>query len=451
MYDQQITGFPQMVHSHPPPEFHASLSTTTNTSASAATSALFIMEENSSNGHTHVVEMPNHNHCDSNQLLLSKWDTSDMQNHHHHHHQNQDQLLPYPTPDYLNLLYSLPTSTTGSISSFVNSSSISFEDPSGHGGLAESTNVSPAFEDPFLHLNLPAHPPALRDLFQSLPTHGYNNILPAASKNDHFMILGGEDDREEGSGVVAYLDADGIGFGNNDNGVLKFSHGDLGSVGRKGGRGGKRIKQVNTEKQRRVEFSSKFDALRELIPCPTKTDRASVVGDAIDYIRMLLRSVKDLKLLVDKKRREKRIRIKRHKLEEDEYDEEEEETLGDMESCNLKPLGESDDHHPHPFNGCLIRSSWLSRKSKDTEVDVRIIDDEVTIKLVQRKKKMNCLLYASKAMDELELDLQHVAGGHIGDFCSFLFNSKIYEGSSVYASAIANKLIEVMDGTSQAA
>lgn len=85
----------------------------------------------------------------------------------------------------------------------------------------------------------------------------------------------------------------------------------------------------------------------------------------------------------------------------------------------MKPLGEPD----QSYNRSL-RDSWFQRKSKHTEVDVRIIDDEVTIKLVQQKK-INCLLFVSKILDELQLDLQHVAGGHIGDFYSFLFNTKV--------------------------
>ncbi|KAB1214404.1 Transcription factor bHLH89 [Morella rubra] len=117
---------------------------------------------------------------------------------------------------------------------------------------------------------------------------------------------------------------------------------------------------------------------------------------------------------------------------------EDDDAVNDEESCNMKPLGDTD----HSFNGSL-RCSWLRRKSKYTEVDVRIIHDEVTIKLVQRKN--NCLVFVSKALDELQLDLHHVASGHIGDFYSFLINSKICEGSSVYASSIADKLIEVVD------
>lgn len=81
-----------------------------------------------------------------------------------------------------------------------------------------------------------------------------------------------------------------------------------------------------------------------------------------------------------------------------------------------------------------IMSNWHHQrkctKNSSTEVDVRVMEDEVSIKLVQQKemmikKRMNCLVFVSKALDELRLDLQHVAGGLIGDHYSYLFNSKV--------------------------
>ncbi|KAB2084710.1 hypothetical protein ES319_A05G352200v1 [Gossypium barbadense] len=299
-----------------------------------------------------------------------------------------------PTPDLLNLFHLPPKC------SFLPNSSISFE----------SASASSVVCDPLFHLNLTPQPPVFRELLQSLP-HGYT--LPADEKE---------------------LYHDG------DNGILEFTR-DISMVAHSKGRdkAGKTTKHFATERERRVHLNDKFQALRTMVPSPTKNDRASIVGDAIDYIKELLRTVRELKLVVEKKRcgqdRSKRLKTEETATAAD---------AGDGE-CKLLGLGDPD----QCYNTCL-RSSWLQRKSKNSEVDVRVIDDEVTIKLVQRKK-INCLLFVSRLLDELQLDLHHVAGGNIGDYYSFLFNTKIYEGSSVYASAIANNLINVVDKQDAAA
>ncbi|KAF5744233.1 hypothetical protein HS088_TW08G00831 [Tripterygium wilfordii] len=253
--------------------------------------------------------------------------------------------------------------------------------------------------DPLYHLQ----PPLFTELFQSLPHGGYS--LPGSL----FGGTGVDQDQR-----VQHDTGDGS--------VLEFNAGEMPCVGKRRGATGK--KNVVTERDRREILNHKYTALRSLVPNPTKVDRASVVGDAIEYIKVLVRTVNELKLLVEKKRCS-RERTKRHKTEDD--------PAGYVESCNMKPLA----------GDGFLRSSRLQRKFRETEVDVCIIDDEVTIKLVQGK--INCLLLVSKVLDELQLDIHHVAGGHIGDYYSFLFNTKICEGSYVYANAIANKLIEVVD------
>ncbi|XP_058228600.1 transcription factor bHLH10-like [Rhododendron vialii] len=258
--------------------------------------------------------------------------------------------------------------------------------------------------DPRFHLNLPPPlPPLSRGLmFESpMPNGGYNMNTGS--------LFGGVVDEIEGS-------CGGYGY---DNGVFEFNGGDRSCGGRKSnGKGSNR--QLNTEKQRRGQLSDKYEVLRNLVPNPTKADRASVVGDAIGYIKELLRTVNELKMLVERKRCSIE-RIKRHKTESDGPDHQDQSS----------------------YNG--LRSSWLQRKFKDSEIDVRIVDDEVTIKFAHPQKKINCLLPVSKALDELQLDIQHVGGGLVVDNYCFLFNSKICEGSSIYASAIANKIIEVVD------
>ncbi|KAL8542501.1 hypothetical protein ACS0TY_003387 [Phlomoides rotata] len=169
------------------------------------------------------------------------------------------------------------------------------------------------------------------------------------------------------------------------------------------------VKHSASERQKRKDFNVKYKALRELIPNPTKDDRASIVGDTIDYINELKRTVSELKVVVEKKKRAKE-RVKS------------EENLQDLER------------------------SWVQRKSRNAEVDVRIVENDVSMKLVVPQRRINCLLFVAKALDELQLELHHVSGGAIGDFYAYLINSKICQGSNVYnAGAVANKVIQVVD------
>ncbi|XP_073157535.1 transcription factor bHLH91-like [Henckelia pumila] len=341
---------------------------------------------------------------------------------------------PYPTtPDLLNMfqlprcspsfLINNPDSSAHKSSSFLASLGLL-------GELNPAVDVSSVASgsvvyDPLLPLNHPPQPPLLRELFQSLPHQGGGYAL--GIKNG--SLFGGNINVDEREHVNGVLYQDGNGGRHFDNGVFEFSAGEIDCIMKSNGKEAKHF--PNTEKHRRVLFSDKYQALRKLIPNPTKNDRASIVGDAIDYINELKRTVNELKVMTEKKRCSKE-RLKRPKTEEKDgisMEGNESNCLGDMEQ---------------PYNGSSLRSSWLHRKSKNTEVDVRIVDDEVTVKLVQQKR-INCLLFVSKVLDDLQLDLHHVAGGLIGDYYSFLFNSKICEGSIVYASAIANKLIEVVD------
>nr|ACG46121.1 hypothetical protein [Zea mays] len=91
-----------------------------------------------------------------------------------------------------------------------------------------------------------------------------------------------------------------------------------------------------------------------------------------------------------------------------------------------------------------IRSTYIQRRSKDTSVDVRIVEEDVNIKLTKRRRD-GCLAAASRALDDLRLDLVHLSGGKIGDCQIYMFNTKIHKGSSVFASAVAGRLMEVVD------
>ncbi|ESQ51705.1 hypothetical protein EUTSA_v10017830mg [Eutrema salsugineum] len=270
--------------------------------------------------------------------------------------------------------------------------------------------------DPLFHLNLPPQPPLM-------PVNDYSGFLLGTD-------LTNTSQRDQ---VNVGDENDNAGF---DSGIIEFSK----EIRRKR-RGKQKNKPFTTERERRCHLNERYEALKMLIPSPSKGDRASILQDGIDYINELRRRVSELKYLVERKRCGGRRKNNNAVDNNNNLDDRINEDDDDDENMEKKP--ESDVIDQCSSNNSL-RCSWLQMKSKVTEVDVRIVDDEVTIKVVQ-KMKINCLLVVSKVLDQLHLDLHHVAGGQIGEHYSFLLNTKIYEGSTIYASAIANRVIEVVD------
>ncbi|KAL6633716.1 hypothetical protein ACP70R_026387 [Stipagrostis hirtigluma subsp. patula] len=258
----------------------------------------------------------------------------------------------------------------------------------------------------------------LKDLYHSLP--------------QNYGLFASDDERD---GLIGVPGASGNIFQDIDG--RQFDSPILGNRRQKGGFGkGKGKANFATERERREQLNVKYGALRSLFPNPTKNDRASIVGDAIEYINELNRTVKELKILVEKKRNST-DRRKMLKLDDEAAD--------DGESSSMQPVR---DDQNNQMNGA-IRSSWVQRRSKECDVDVRIVDDEINIKFTE-KKRANSLLCAAKVLEEFRLELIHVVGGIIGDHHIFMFNTKIPKGSSVYACAVAKKLLEAVEMKHQA-
>ncbi|VYS54077.1 unnamed protein product [Arabidopsis thaliana] len=349
------------------------------------------------NSETQNQNISNNNHLINQMIQESNWGVSE-DNSNFFMNTSHPNTTTTPIPDLLSLLHlprcsmSLPSSDIMAGSCFT--------------------------YDPLFHLNLSPQPPLI-------PSNDYSGYLLGIDTN-----------------TTTKRDESNVGDENNnaqfDSGIIEFSK----EIRRKG-RGKRKNKPFTTERERRCHLNERYEALKLLIPSPSKGDRASILQDGIDYINELRRRVSELKYLVERKRcggRHKNNEVDDNNNNKN-LDDHGNEDDDDDENMEKKP--ESDVIDQCSSNNSL-RCSWLQRKSKVTEVDVRIVDDEVTIKVVQ-KKKINCLLLVSKVLDQLQLDLHHVAGGQIGEHYSFLFNTKIYEGSTIYASAIANRVIEVVD------
>ncbi|CAM6094463.1 unnamed protein product [Calypogeia fissa] len=265
----------------------------------------------------------------------------------------------------------------------------------------------------------------------------------------------------------------GHGAANSSAAAAKFSSSLFESAKRSGsegnlllsGKGGSEPRGINhfaTERQRREYLNEKYQTLRSLVPNPSKADRASIVADAIEYVKELKRTVQELQLLVQEKRKETSLKeaaghycsgSKRRRDTDDSNAEssaggpvaEISSTLSRSFSLNLGKGGTVD-----PLADiCHLRNSWLQRTSQSTgtHVDVRIVHDEVTIKVTQRRRKQGrqLLLHAMITLSDLHLDLQHANGANIGEHDVYVFNTKILQGSSTFAGYVVTKFLEAVD------
>lgn len=188
-----------------------------------------------------------------------------------------DIFAPAVPPDLLNLFRLARCSS----SSLLPGSSLSFANPN-------SPAPPPLLLDPLVHLsNLQPQPPFMRELFQSLPNGGvcgYSN-LPLSGSSSLFgggnNIEVGETEGDDGNNLgmtMMYCEEDGgHQFGENDNGVFKFGSEMMADMdgchvkvkmGKR--RRGKATKPYTTERDRRSQINHKYDALKKLIPSPTK-------------------------------------------------------------------------------------------------------------------------------------------------------------------------------------
>jgi hypothetical protein len=151
-------------------------------------------------------------------------------------------------------------------------------------------------------------------------------------------------------------------------------------------------------------------------------DRATVISDAIEYIQELGRTVEELTLLVEKKRR-------RREMQGDVVDAATSSVVAGMDQAAESSEGEvmaaaAMGAVAPPPRQAPIRSTYIQRRSKETFVDVRIVEDDVNIKLTKRRRD-GCLAAASRALEDLRLDLVHLSGGKIGDCHIYMFNTKV--------------------------
>ncbi|XVE94067.1 hypothetical protein REPUB_Repub01dG0248500 [Reevesia pubescens] len=179
-------------------------------------------------------------------------------------------------------------------------------------------------------------------------------------------------------------------FGSQNNYVLKGCH------GAKRVSTGNRISQtrdhIMAERKRREKLSQKFIALSAIVPGLKKMDKASVLGDAIKYLKQLQEKVKTLEEQTRKKSMESVVFVKKSQL------------FADIDDFSL-----DNENFSGPFDEPL------------PEIEARFCDKSVLIRIHCEKRKG----LSEKIMSEIEKYQLTIINSNVMTFGSSAFDITI--------------------------
>ncbi|ESW33624.1 hypothetical protein PHAVU_001G085500 [Phaseolus vulgaris] len=230
-----------------------------------------------------------------------------------------------------------------------------------------------------------------------------------------------EGEGEEGSS--ADVDGSGLNYESdeNDNGNNGLKGSENGGD-HKGKRKGLPAKNLMAERRRRKKLNDRLYMLRSVVPKISKMDRASILGDAIDYLKELLQRINDL----------------HNELEMTSAGS----SLPPSTSTSFQPLTPTLPTLPCRVKEELYPGALPSPKNQAAKVEVRVREGRAVNIHMFCTRRPGLLLSTMRALDNLGLDVQQAVISCFNGFALDVFKAECREGQDVLPEQIKAVLLD---------